>query len=389
MTEVEDEAATGPVRRRPPPTVVAAAAIAGLAAIIAVLGFAGCTSWDPRHPFERNAPDVDEAIAAMEGGAPERAVERLVEYLGTGPCREEGIGLPDAVRRRADASFDLGLALFQLAETYGARFTAAPSPSASGAPPFPLGGAPNPPDDAQAETRGQTIACALTIVGAIASDPEVPIDLRARAFYLAGNLEFLREDFEKAVKQYDLALQLLPGFPAPEGEGGAAGASGKDPIGADAAWNRSIALFRQQEIENQQPPPPEPQPDDENQTQEDPDDSEQPDDGGEEPEGDDGDADDDGDEPGDEDDDAAPQDGDDGDTQDQGDEEEGDDEGAPATPPPPEPGADEGIDDSGEEEKQASLEALLDEFESAPTYQEEEAKKRSDDTRRRRVMEDK
>ncbi|HXK19964.1 MAG TPA: hypothetical protein VNG33_19270, partial [Polyangiaceae bacterium] len=63
----------------------------------------------------------------------------------------------------------------------------------------------------------------------------VPIDLRARAFYLAGNLEFLRGDYESAVKGYDASLELIPGFPLD---------AGADGIGRDAAYNRAIALAR-------------------------------------------------------------------------------------------------------------------------------------------------
>ena len=44
----------------------------------------------------------------------------------------------------------------------------------------------------------------------VAADASLPIDLRARAFYLAGNLEFLRGDYESAVKSYDASLELIP-----------------------------------------------------------------------------------------------------------------------------------------------------------------------------------
>ncbi len=352
--------------------------------------FAGCTSWDPRRPFERNAPEVDAAIAAMEAGEPQRASDLLQEYLQTGPCSEEGIGLPDAVRDKYNASFDFGLALFQLAESYGHRFgeEPMPAPSASGLPMAPPSG--DPPDEEKNGKREQTIACALAIVNAIGSDPEIPIDLRARAFYLAGNLDFMQEKYEEAVKSYDLALALMPGFPEPK-EGEEQKGPPKDTIGADAAWNRSIALWRQQEIEAQQPPPPEPQPDDENQSQDKPEDGDKQDDGGDDDKGDQGEKGDKGDEGDkkdgeDEKDEKKPDEGDEGDEQEQdkpepdpsGDEEQAD------------KGANEGIDESGEEEgAQASLEALLDQFESAPTYQEEAAKKRGNNVRRRRVMEDK
>ncbi len=62
----------------------------------------------------------------------------------------------------------------------------------------------------------------------------MPIDLRARAHYLAGNLEFLRREYQSAVDAYDGALKLIPGLPNDAGDG----------IGRDAAWNRAIALRR-------------------------------------------------------------------------------------------------------------------------------------------------
>ncbi len=77
--------------------------------------------------------------------------------------------------------------------------------------------------------------CASTIVRLVAGDATAPIDLRARAFYLAGNLEFLRGEYRAAVAAYDAALKLVPGFPE---DGGA------DGIGRDAAHNRAIAQRR-------------------------------------------------------------------------------------------------------------------------------------------------
>ena len=57
-------------------------------------------------------------------------------------------------------------------------------------------------------------------------------------FYLAGNLEFLRADYESAVKGYDASLELIPGLPVD---------GGGDGIGRDAAYNRAIALARIQD----------------------------------------------------------------------------------------------------------------------------------------------
>ena len=50
--------------------------------------------------------------------------------------------------------------------------------------------------------------------------------------------EFLRAKYEEAVKEYDLALTLVPGLFEE---------AGGDGIGRDAAWNRAIALRRIEE----------------------------------------------------------------------------------------------------------------------------------------------
>jgi hypothetical protein len=71
------------------------------------------------------------------------------------------------------------------------------------------------------------------VVEAIADDPSVTIELRARARYLEGNLAFLDADYEGAVRAYDRALILSPG----QNDAG-------DAVGRDAAWNRAIALRR-------------------------------------------------------------------------------------------------------------------------------------------------
>jgi hypothetical protein len=90
-----------------------------------------------------------------------------------------------------------------------------------------------------------------------AADSSVPIDLRARANYLAGNLEFLRREYRSAVEAYELALKLIPGLPEDAGDG----------IGRDAAFNRAIALRREQEQKDRpdaapdSPPPDAPPPD--------------------------------------------------------------------------------------------------------------------------------
>lgn len=175
----------------------------------------------------RNAPAVDDAITAYDGGDAGAAVNLLEQYLATGKCDQGNIGTPESVRSKPSASFDLGLGLFKLGEQYGKRF---------GEDEPPVGDAgKSPEDEAAHEKRNAEVECALRIVRIVAADQSVPIDLRARAFYLAGNLEFLRGDYESAVKGYDASIELIPGFPAD---------AGGDSIGSDAAYNRAIALAR-------------------------------------------------------------------------------------------------------------------------------------------------
>lgn len=194
----------------------------------------GC-NWDPRRPFERNAPEVEEAIQLIESGQFESAQEVLGKYLGTGVCgKEGGIVVSDTARDKYNGTWDLGLVLFHIAEKFGQRFGEEEAPTDN--PQNPFGG--TPADDPQAKRRSDEIDCALIVTKAIASDPKVPIELRARAQYLAGNLEFLRKRYEEAVKEYDLSLALTPGVPDD---------AGGDGIGRDAAWNRAIALRRIQD----------------------------------------------------------------------------------------------------------------------------------------------
>jgi hypothetical protein len=188
---------------------------------------AGCNGWDPRRPFEHNAPEVDEALHELDGGHPRPAQEALERYLGTGPCSADGgMGLPPSIRQKPNGTFDLGLALFYLGEQFGQRFGDEERSD---------GGSRH--EQALAQRRALEVGCALVVVRAIAADPQVPIELRARAYYLAGNLEFLLQKYQEAVKEYDLALALVPGLLGDAG----------DSIGRDAAWNRAIALRRQED----------------------------------------------------------------------------------------------------------------------------------------------
>ncbi|MEZ4228949.1 MAG: VWA domain-containing protein [Polyangiaceae bacterium] len=193
---------------------------------LALLLMLGCERLDK--VFERDAPEVDQAIELLDAGASAQAADLLEEYLSTGACKDSAIGTPPRVRDRPAASFDLGLALFKIAESFGGRFEVIPD------------GGVQPMDD-KAAARNSQIECALRIVQLIARDPAVALELRARAFYLAGNLEFLRGNFDEAIKNYDEALKITPGLTNDAG----------DPIGRDAAWNRAIAL----ELKEKQEPP--------------------------------------------------------------------------------------------------------------------------------------
>ena len=185
----------------------------------ALLGVVAC-GWDPSHPFDRDAPPVKTAVKELgDGGDAATAADLLQTYLSTGSCTEGNIGTPPQVRAKSNGSFDLGLALFKLAESYGNRF--GDEEIDSGTTP---------------EVRAQRVAdvdCARRIVTSIAEDESQPIDLRARARYLEGNLRFLLGEYEEAVSAYDKALTLAPGFP-----------DGGDEVGRDAAWNRAVALRR-------------------------------------------------------------------------------------------------------------------------------------------------
>ncbi|HTJ84836.1 MAG TPA: hypothetical protein VL400_24120, partial [Polyangiaceae bacterium] len=123
-----------------------------LAACIAAGAFrfgVGCSGWDPTHPFERNAPDVDRALAMLDAGDLDNAEEVLGEYLGTGVCKNGEIGVPDTVRERPDGTFDMSLLLFYLGERYGRRFGDEEKKDAD-----------KPDDPALAEKRDHEIRCA-------------------------------------------------------------------------------------------------------------------------------------------------------------------------------------------------------------------------------------
>ncbi|HEY3498162.1 MAG TPA: VWA domain-containing protein [Polyangiaceae bacterium] len=222
-------------RRRRKKRVLSAAATGLLSSLCLSYTVSGCER--SNELFMRNAPAVDEAIAALDAGDAGAAVPLLQEYLSTGKCDNGSIGTPDSLRGRPNAAFDLGLGLFSIAEKFGRRFGEDPPPTDAG---------PSPEEEAQLAKRSAEIDCALRIVRLVGPDVSLPLDLRARAFYLAGNLEFLRRDYKTAVQSYDLALKLVPGLPED---------AGVDGIGRDAAYNRAIALRRIEDQERDASPP--------------------------------------------------------------------------------------------------------------------------------------
>ncbi|MEO7037606.1 MAG: vWA domain-containing protein [Polyangiaceae bacterium] len=209
------------------------AAVAATAGLLLSLLFVAACGKSTDKLFERHAPSVDQAISDYDAGDAGSAVSLLEGYLATGKCENGEIGTPDPVRDRPNASFDLGLGLFKLAERFGRRFGDEE----------PVGdGGSTPQQDAEMGQRNQGVECALRILKAIAGDATTPVEFRARAHYLAGNLEFLRRDYKAAVKEYELSLRLVPGLPPDAG----------DSVGSDAAYNRAIALRRIEDKENKE-----------------------------------------------------------------------------------------------------------------------------------------
>jgi hypothetical protein len=203
----------------------------GLSAIVlCALGLGGCrdTSAIDR-VFTRHAPDVDQAVEALSGRDAGVAERLLTGYLGTGECDDGRIGSPPLVSERPEAGFDLGLALFRLAERFGARFGEEPGASQ---------------DQTQLAKRSEEVSCASSILDQILARHDLELQLRAHAHYLSGNLEFLRHNYKAAVAAYDRGLELIPGDDSETA----------DRVGRDAAHNRALAL--RYEEENKKPPEP-------------------------------------------------------------------------------------------------------------------------------------
>lgn len=208
------------------------------AALLCLLLNNACAKVEER-VFTRYSPDVDNAIGNLDSKDAGDAHQILSSYLNTGTCKGGEIGAPPTLREKPFAAYDLGLALFDLAERFGGRL---------GEP------APQPDDPNAAPTlakRSQEVDCALRVTRAVANDPSVPLDLRAKAFFLSGNLEFLRHDYKNAVQSYNEALRLVPGGVLNQGSSQATA-----DFGADTAFNRALALALAEEQEKNKPKPP-------------------------------------------------------------------------------------------------------------------------------------
>jgi len=329
----------------------AAAATAGLISSLVFVAACGKTT---DSLFERHSPSVDQAISAYDAGDAGSAVSTLEAYLATGKCENGEIGTPDPVRERPNASFDLGLGLFKMAERFGRRFGEEE----------PIGdGGPNSQEDANLAQRSKGIDCAVRVLRAVAGDSNTPVEFRARAHYLIGNLEFLRRDYKAAVKAYDTALRLIPGVPEDAGDG----------IGRDAAYNRAIALRRIQDEEDKKK---DAEPPDASNDGGEPDSGDQPDSGK------------------DQDPDAGKKDDKKNDDQDKDkDKDKQKDAGPDGSAPKPENQPDGGNDQQQPKQPPPQTanqdDRMLDMLEHAPTMQEQDAKNRAVQGRTRGGMEDK
>ncbi len=335
-----------------------------LAAIAGGLLVAAC-GWDPTRPFEREAPQVNEALRWYDAGEAGPAAELLQDYLTTGACSEGNIGTPLRVRERPNGTFDLGLALFKIAEQYGHRFGDEENDAGF-------------LDPNLAGMRAAQVECALRLVRAIAEDPAQSVSLRARARYLEGNLLFLTAAYKEAVTAYDHALELVPAM----GDAGPIGTNvdaGKvtyaaDPVGRDAAWNRAVALRRIEDKKDagQDASPPDGGDgggDDQNQP-----------DGGHDDRNKDGGNDDQNQDAG--------QDSGGGDQNQDGGKDSGGDDQNQNKPPPKQDPKDDPPQEPPPPSRQSQDERILDQLENAPTVQQEAAKKHAK-TRKVRGMADK
>ena len=205
--------------------------------VVLALGCAALSacSWNPKKPYEREAPEVKDAIKLYEAHDASAAAHTLEDYLSTGPCSEGSIGTPDFVKKRPNGTFDLSLSLFAVAESYGARFGDENKGKGGDDAVHKIGQSLDSP-------RSGTVECALRVLAAINEERDVPLEVRAQARYLQGNLHFLNAKYKDAVLAYDASLTLMPATRRV----GASPDAGTTPS-EDAAWNRAIALRRDED----------------------------------------------------------------------------------------------------------------------------------------------
>jgi hypothetical protein len=204
----------------------------------ALLGFslplcvaAVACSGDFRKPFQRFSPAVDTALGELDGGKIDAAKGRLDSYLSATACDGGTVVVPGAADA-APATFDLGLALFSIAESFG-------QPFGTYVPPRPADAGDAPTDPTAADRKAQ-VDCARSLLDQALAGT-LPADLEARARYLRGNLAYLDGRWDDAVADYDRALAIVPGLLGDAGDG----------IGRDAAWNRALALRNKEEEDKQ------------------------------------------------------------------------------------------------------------------------------------------
>lgn len=102
------------------------------------------------------------------------------------------------------------------------------------------------------EEAVSSIDCALRVLAPISGNTALAPELRARAQYLAGNLEMLRSQYDAAVASYDLALLLTPGVSKEAQKKAPFKDIEVDPLGLWIADNRALALRLQREKEEQE-----------------------------------------------------------------------------------------------------------------------------------------
>jgi len=194
-------------------------------------------------PFERFSPEVDRAITDLNAAQPATALPRLTQYLHANHC-SDGLWTASRSMEAPDATFDLGLAFFSLAEQTGAKLQDPPpvKPEDSAAP----GGQPS---EAPASPRQNHLACTRSLLNTLLQHSLSP-ELQVRTHYLRGNLAYLEQKWDEAIDEYDKALRILPGREGKE----------VDTVGQDAAWNRALAVQNREaerqrkEKENQDKP---------------------------------------------------------------------------------------------------------------------------------------